>query len=308
MTVEAMQTLPSRLFGLDATDMDVNVKRTSEQTLGDVQAANQQWWTSQTMSYDWNDKIKAERFSADWFDEVDRRLIFGHRLFAHSDKPFGRIIPLERLAGKRVLEIGCGMGLHTEHLARAGAELTSIDISQTSVGATRKRFELKGLKGDIRHMDAQRLEFADDSFDFVWSWGVIHHSAMTGPIVRNIHRVLRPGGETRVMVYNLEGMPAYLTMLRSYMFGFWRGRSLDEYLWRDTDGFTARYYSKDQLRDLFNTFFTNVAVVSQGQDADAVPLPRYLRPHVLRMMGDVRAAKLANARGSFLSVTAEKPR
>jgi 2-polyprenyl-3-methyl-5-hydroxy-6-metoxy-1,4-benzoquinol methylase len=281
-------------------------KRQQEQPSSEVQASNQQWWTVNTMSYDWNEKISAERFSADWFDEVDRRFIFAHRLFAHDERPFGRIIPFDAIRGRRVLEIGCGMGLHTEKLVRAGADVTTIDISQTSVDATARRMEIKGLKADVRRMDAEILEFPDESFDFVWSWGVIHHSAMTGRIVRQIHRVLKAGGESRVMVYNLEGMPAYITMARRYMMGFWRGKSLDECLWRDTDGFTARYYSKDQLGDLFNIFFGKVSVESFGQDADAAPLPRQLRPIVLNLMGAARASRIGNKRGGFLFVTASK--
>ncbi len=287
-------------------DVDMKHKRQAGQSLGDVQAANQQWWTDQTMSYDWKSKIGAERFSTDWFEESDRRFIFASRLFAHDERPFGRIIPFDAIRGLRVLEIGCGMGLHSEHLVRAGADLTAIDISQTSVEATTRRMELKGLKADVRRMDAQTIEVADATFDFVWSWGVIHHSAMTGRIVREIHRILKPGGETRVMVYNLEGMPAYITMVRRYMLGFWRGRSLDECLWRDTDGFTARYYSKDQLQDLFNIFFEKVGVETFGQDADAVPLPRYLRPAVLGLIGIDRAKRIGNKHGGFLFVTATK--
>ena len=195
-------------------------KRQQEQPSSEVQASNRQWWTVNTMSYDWNEKISAERFSADWFDEVDRRFIFAHRLFAHDERPFGRIIPFDAIRGRRVLEIGCGMGLHTEKLVRAGADVTTIDISQTSVDATARRMEIRGLKADVRRMDAEMLEFPDASFDFVWSWGVIHHSAMTGRIVRQIHRVLKAGGESRVMVYNLEGMPAYITMARRYYDGF----------------------------------------------------------------------------------------
>lgn len=286
--------------------MDFKQKHQPGQSLDDRQASNQQWWTDQTMSYDWKSKIGAERFSAGWFDESDHRFIFGSRLFAHDERPFGRIIPFEAIRGRRVLEIGCGMGLHSEHLVRAGAELTTIDISPTSVEATTRRMQLKGLTADVRQMDAQTLEFPDGTFDFVWSWGVIHHSAMTGRIVREIHRVLKPGGETRVMVYNIDGMSAYVTMFRRYMLGFWRGKSLDECLWRDSDGFTARYYSKDQLQDLFNIFFGKVGVESFGQDADAVPLPRYLRPVVLRLIGIETAKRIGNKRGSFLFVKATK--
>ncbi len=286
--------------------MEYGDKRHGSQPLSDVQQGNRSWWTSQTMSYDWNDKIKHERFSQAWFDDVDRRFIHGHRYFAHNDKPFGNIIPYDKIAGKRVLEIGCGMGLHTEHLVRSGAQVTSIDLSPTSVEATTRRLELKGLKADVRPMDAQVMDFPDASFDFVWSWGVIHHSAMTGRIVRQIHRVLVPGGESRVMVYNLEGTPAYVTMMRRYVTGYWRGRSLDELLWKDTDGFTARYYSRDQLRDLFATFFDKVTIESYGQDADAVPLPHALRGAVLKVLGDKRAARIANRRGAFLFAIAEK--
>ena len=77
-------------------------------------------------------------------------------------------------------------------------------------------------------------------------------------------------------------------------------------LGRGTDGFTARYYSKDQLGDLFNIFFDKVSVESFGQDADAAPLPRRLRPIVLNLMGAARASRIGNKRGGFLFVTASK--
>src|SRR5260370_1576819 len=108
------------------------------------------------------------------------------------------------------------------------------------------------------------------------------------------------------MVYNIEGMPAYITILSKYIAGFWRGRSLDEYLWRSTDGYTARFYSKDTLSDLFNTFFADVEVRCYGQDADVVPLPRRIRKLALRIMPEERVMKLAARRGAFLQVRAIK--
>jgi 2-polyprenyl-3-methyl-5-hydroxy-6-metoxy-1,4-benzoquinol methylase len=134
-----------------------NEKRRGGQSPGDILASSQQWWTDHTVSYDWKSPIPGERFSAPWFDELDRRFIFAHRLFAYDTRPFGRIIPFERIAGQRVLEIGCGMGLHTKCLAKAGAQLTSIDISETSIEATRRRLQLKGLTAETRRMDAQAL-------------------------------------------------------------------------------------------------------------------------------------------------------
>jgi 2-polyprenyl-3-methyl-5-hydroxy-6-metoxy-1,4-benzoquinol methylase len=281
-------------------------KREPNQDLALVQSNSRSWWTDHTMSYDWKQKIGASRFSREWFDELDRRFIHAARLFAHDRSPFDRIIPFERLRGQKILEIGCGMGLHTELLSHCGGDLTAIDLSETSVLATRTRAELKNLKYVVRHMDAEKLEFPDQSFDFVWSWGVIHHSSHTGRIIREIHRVLKPGGEVRVMVYNLEGMSAYVTILKRYLLGFWRDKSLDHYLWQDTDGFMARHYSKDLLADTFNTFFQNTSVATYGQDADAVPLPRYLRKYVVPLISEKKLSEWANKRGAFLHVTAKK--
>lgn len=283
------------------------LKRSSKDIETDaIQTGNNKWWTDHTMSYDWKDKVEIERFTSEWFDEVDRRFVHGARLFAHNEQPFDKIIPFKDLKGKRVLEIGCGMGYHSELIARAGAELISIDISETSISATQKRFECRGLSGMVKQMDAVNLEFPDEYFDFVWSWGVIHHSAQTATIIKEISRVLKPGGETRIMVYNLSGTPAYVIMLQEYITGFWRGENLDDCLWKRTDGFMARYYSSDMLCDVMRVFFVSVSTVTFGQDADAVPLPRKLRLPILKLMSDKRIAELANKRGGFLFATATK--
>jgi 2-polyprenyl-3-methyl-5-hydroxy-6-metoxy-1,4-benzoquinol methylase len=282
-------------------------KRSSKDSVSSsIQASNEQLWTDYTMSYDWNDKVRLEQFTPQWFDEIDKRFVHGARLFAHSLTPFDNIIPFENLHGKRVLEIGCGMGYHSELLVRSGAVLTAIDLSDTSVDATRQRFSQRDLTGTILKMDAVNLDFPDQSFDFVWSWGVIHHSAETGRIIQEISRVLCKGGEARIMVYNLNGMSAYVTLAMNYLAGFWKGLTLDECLWKHTDGFMARYYTSDMLCDFMRVFFKHVSSATYGQDVDAVPLPRKLRYPLMRLMSQDRIAKLANERGGFLFVIAEK--
>lgn len=286
--------------------MDSPDKRTERQSLDAVALGNRRWWTDHTMSYDWHDTVAAEKFSKGWFDEIDRRFVDAARLFAHDQAPFDRIIPFAELRGRAVLEIGCGMGLHNELMTSAGARVTAIDISDTSVEATCKRAALKGYACDVRQGDAAAMDFPDGSFDFVWSWGAIHHAATTGRIVRQIHRVLKPGGQARVMVYNLEGMPAYMTMVRKHLIGFWRGRSLDRALWADTDGFSARYYTRDTLADLFNTFFEKTLVDVYGQEADAIPLPRRLRALVRPLLSEDYLKRKVRERGGFLFITADK--
>jgi 2-polyprenyl-3-methyl-5-hydroxy-6-metoxy-1,4-benzoquinol methylase len=271
------------------------------------QHGNQQWWTENTMSYDWKEKVDAPRYSKAWFDEIDSKFYHGARLFLDVPNPFAVLMDIETLPGKRVLEIGCGMGMHTELMLRAGAKLTSIDISPTSIMATTKRLELKGLSGDIRQMDAEHLDFANGEFDLVWSWGVIHHSARTGQVLKQIDRVLQPGGTAKIMVYALDGMSAYITMMRRYALGFWAGRQIDDLLWKDADGFTARFYTKDNWSDLLGIFFEDIETRLFGQDADAVPLPRQLRRPALKLYSKERLMRLAEKRGSMLYSVGRKP-
>jgi len=284
------------------------LKATSDAVIASAagaQSGNKAWWTDHTMSYDWKDKIVRQEFSREWFDEVDRRFVESARHFAHSDRPFGAIIPFDRIAGKKVLEVGCGMGLHTELMARAGARVTAIDISPTSVAATRARLALKDIAADVRELDAETLDL-EDEFDLIWSWGVIHHSARTGRVLRNLYEALKPGGELRFMVYSLDGMQAYAVIVSQYLFGFWRGRSLDELLWRSTDGFLARYFTRDSLSNLCRTFFDDVELQVFGLEADAVPLPSALRKLVRPFVSDRYIEKAVRRRGTFLFATATK--
>jgi len=282
--------------------------RTDSTPFDTVQAGNRAWWTENTMSYDWHDRIEDERFSLSWFDELDRRFIQSARLYGTDVQPFDRIIPFAALSGRDVLEIGCGMGLHTELMTRAGACVTSLDYSPTSVEATRRRMRLKGLAAAIQEGDAEGLPFSDGRFDFVWSWGVIHHSSRTAKIVREIGRVLRPEGECRIMVYNREGMAARVAFVKDHLLkcGFLRG-SFDQTLHRSTDGFSARHYVKDQFEDLFRAFFRDVSCEICGQESDALPLPRYLRRLALELVSTAWLRRRQARRGSFLFLRARQP-
>ena len=288
--------------------MDTSYKRREALSPEEVQRGNQKWWTENPMSYDWRGEIGSGRYSKEWFDAIDARFIDGARLFGTERTPFDRIMPLDRLAGKRVLEIGCGMGLHTETMARAGAQVTAIDLTPTAVEATTRRLALKGLEAKVMQVDAEQLPFPDRSFDFVWSWGVIHHSSRTGRIVRNISRVLTPDGECRIMVYNREGMWARLYFLRNHLLrAKFLKQTFDETLWQNTDGFSARYYVREQFEDLFRTFFDEVSSEVCGLEGDAVPLPRKLRSLAMRLVGPGYMKRAQAERGSFIFLTARKP-
>jgi SAM-dependent methyltransferase len=103
-----------------------------------------------------------------------------------------------------VLEIGCGLGTDGAQFAKAGANYTGIDLTEAAVDLARQRFELSQLPGTFRVADAERLDFPDNTFDIVYSHGVLHHTPDTAAAIREIHRVLRPGGKAIVMLYHRD--------------------------------------------------------------------------------------------------------
>ncbi|MGB8508781.1 MAG: methyltransferase domain-containing protein [Pyrinomonadaceae bacterium] len=106
--------------------------------------------------------------------------------------------------GLRVLEIGCGLGTDGAGFARAGANYTGVDLTEAAIKLARRRFELENLRGEFRVADAEHLDFADDSFDLVYSHGVLHHTPDTRRAVKEVHRVLKPGGRAVVMLYHRD--------------------------------------------------------------------------------------------------------
>ena len=155
------------------------------------------------MRYDWRSPVKAEQFSCEFYEEIDRRF-FGDadRYTPARKRPFDQIIPFDILPDLDVLEIGVGNGSHAQLLAPHCGSYTGIDLTRYAVTSTSRRFEMFGLKGAIRRMDAESMGLDDCSFDFIWTWGVIHHSASTARVISEMHRVLRPGGQAIVMVYH----------------------------------------------------------------------------------------------------------
>src|SRR4029079_6945873 len=118
--------------------------------------------------------------------------------------------------GLRVLEIGCGLGTDGAQFARAGADYTGIDLTDAAIDLAQKRFQLFNLPGKFQTDDAEKLSFADNTFDVVYSHGVLHHTPDIESAIREIHRVLRPGGRAEVMLYhrNSYNYRVNISMLR----------------------------------------------------------------------------------------------
>jgi ubiquinone/menaquinone biosynthesis C-methylase UbiE len=104
--------------------------------------------------------------------------------------------------GKRLLEIGCGVGLDLMEFAQQGSQVTGVDLAECAVELAMKNFAYHGVHGDLRVMNGEALEFEDNSFDAVYAHGVLQYTADARRMLAEIHRVLKPGGDALLMVYN----------------------------------------------------------------------------------------------------------
>jgi SAM-dependent methyltransferase len=118
-------------------------------------------------------------------------------------------------AGRDVLEIGVGMGAdHVEWAKSKPRSLTGVDLTPRAIEHTRKRLATYGLDSEVRVEDAEKLAFGDNSFDLIYSWGVLHHSPNTPAAFREVFRVLRPNGIARIMIYQTYSLTGYMLWVR----------------------------------------------------------------------------------------------
>jgi SAM-dependent methyltransferase len=162
----------------------------------------------------------------------------------------------EASAGKRVLEIGVGLGADHERFAAAGAILYGVDLTGRAVDHTRRRLEASKLSSNLRVADAELLPFSSSTFDIVYSWGVIHHSPDTPKAVAEIHRVLKAGGEARIMIYHKWSLVGGMLWARYALLCGRPWMSLRSVYARHLESPGTKAYSVAEARELFSKYST----------------------------------------------------
>ena len=181
------------------------------------------WWADFPMTYGedhgstrfGNDGLDLGLGNLEFFEAADLKFKSWNMPLHVGGVPFSRIFPYSRYVGKDVLEVGCGLGFMASCWSEQGSRVTAVDLNPTSVAQTTQRFSLYSLDGNVLESDARSLPFSDSSFDYVYSWGVLHHSPDISTSIRELYRVLRPGGEFGVMLYNRNSLLYRLTVLWS---------------------------------------------------------------------------------------------
>ncbi len=153
----------------------------------------------------------------EYFNEVEAR-----KYFVEPHIPL--FAEFERWKGKKVLEVGCGIGTDTINFARAGATVTAVDLSEESLKVAKKRAEIFGLRDKITFIQANAERLTEyvpvEPYDLVYSFGVIHHTPKPCAVIEQIRSYMTPDSLFKIMVYNKFSWKV-LWILLKYGKGAW---------------------------------------------------------------------------------------
>ena len=194
----------------------------------------------------WTRNVNAERLMGatvtshlrgeqEYFQELEQQRYRSHR---HLEPWIRSMQP-----GRSVLEIGCGVGMDSYRMARHGLRVTGIDLTDVAIDTAISRFTREGLDGTFEIGNAEQLRFPDGRFDYVYSFGVLHHVADTERAVREVWRVLKSGGEARIMIYHRRSLNELVHRVTGIPF--------EE---RDELCPVVRRYTREEAMQLFHQF------------------------------------------------------
>lgn len=204
----------------------------------------QTFWNAQSCD---TQVAQAEPFSAQYFEQIEA--------FRYFDQPFiHSFAQFTRFHGKRVLEVGFGAGTDFIQWLRAGAIATGIDLTEEALRNLTRRIEVYGMPSPeyVGVADAENLPFPSNSFDLGYSFGVLHHTPDTAKAIQELVRVVKPGGEIKVMLYNRRSIFVFNRWVKYALLRgrFWK--SLRWVLWNHTESAGTKGYTRGELKHLFD--------------------------------------------------------
>jgi SAM-dependent methyltransferase len=202
-----------------------------------------QFWEQQSCD---TDQAQSQKHSRAYFEEIESWR-YQTQPFIHSFAQF------TRYHGKRVLEVGFGAGTDFIQWLRAGARASGIDLTQEALENLRHRIEVYQLPApeSIQVADAENLPFPTGHFDLGYSFGVLHHSPKTERAIEELVRVVRPGGEIKIMLYNRRSLAIFILWVKHALLRGQPWKSLRWALWNHMESVGTKGYSRGELRAIF---------------------------------------------------------
>lgn len=227
------------------------------------------------------------------------------------------VLGLSDAPGLDLLDVGCGPGLELVRFARGGARVTGIDLVAAHVEQARKNLEALSLPGTVAEADAERLPFENRTFDRVISFNALQFTPAMERALREIHRVLRPGGDARVVVYHRDSVYFWLHFFlrRGILAGeLLRYRSMSEVVsrnlpWTTPDALPmVHVQSRRSLRrQLERAGFTQVSTCVRGFFPDHSSLTAILARRFPSLRDGAAAERLGRVAGWYVAARGIRP-
>lgn len=186
--------------------------------------------------------------SKEYFDEVEaRKYIVEPHIPAFAE--------FDRWRGKRVLEVGCGIGTDSINFARAGADLTAVELSSESLRIAEQRADVMGVADRIRFVEGNAEELTsvldDTPYDLVYSFGVIHHTPHPERALAEMRALTAPGGTLKLMIYHRRSWKVFWIVAGQGKGRFWKTDELvAEHSEAQTGCPVTFSYTRDEAREL----------------------------------------------------------
>jgi ubiquinone/menaquinone biosynthesis C-methylase UbiE len=214
----------------------------------DRQGRNRSWWETKPMTYaDWNSEDRMPDAEED-FLQIEE---YVQRTGPWLKNWFENI----QIEGQNCLDLGSGSGIFSSLLARRGGQVTSLDLTEAGVKLTKKMAQFFEVPTRVVRGDAENSPLKSNYFDFVYSWGVLHHTSDMDAALKEASRVLKPGGKGMMMVYHKNSVVYYIHGLFWLLFRgkLFSGHNFESVQGFYTDGFYHRYLTKAQLKQKLAT-------------------------------------------------------
>ena len=252
------------------------------------------YWNRQSCE---TDQAQSGKFTRAYFEEIER--------FRYSTQPFiHSFAQFTRYHGKRVVEVGFGAGTDFIQWLRAGAIASGIDLTEEALANLTHRIEVYGLPKPerIQTGDAENLPFESNTFDLGYSFGVLHHTPNTEKAIGELARVVRPGGEIKIMLYNRHSFCALDAWVK---FALLKGRpwkSLRWVMWNHQESICTKAYTKAEVTKILKDLkMTDIRIDAAMMTVDISKYPALMRPFI-RLAYDVASPRL----GWYLNISARK--
>lgn len=183
--------------------------------------------------------LTSEYLTKEYFQEGDS---LRYKYHYHIPVAVKRLKDL--IGSGKVLEIGLGIGSDTQLLAETGFKVTAIDLTEKSVATVKKRFETFNLQAQIQQGNVEKLDFPSETFDGVYSFGVLHHTPNTVGAIKEVHRVLKPGGMALIMLYHTNSLNYWVHRITNTSYDGPKGDWCPE----------EKTYTRKEILSLFSDF------------------------------------------------------